>query len=123
MDRSSAPGLLSVSRRPMSAGPWTGLTSTTGRSGVRHASYRPHALDLSTRPTDELSAFKVSLQYALHWWPKWPKNKCMMPSQFVVICKLPLVISKFLYLNSINKAADCNTNKVLFYECFYCHIL
>jgi len=65
MDRGSASSLLSVSRRPMSAGAWTGMSSTAVRPGVRHASAAahrgPYMMDSSTRTTDELSATKVSL--------------------------------------------------------------
>jgi len=65
MDRGAA-NLLSVSRRPMSAGQCNGMSSSTAvRPTVRHASAsshrRPYAMDSSTRPADELSATKVSL--------------------------------------------------------------
>lgn len=63
MDRSGASSRLSVSRRPVSAGAWTGVSSTSAGSAARHVSatsYRkPYVLDASARPTDELSATKV----------------------------------------------------------------
>jgi len=64
MDRGS---LLSASRRPMSAGAWSGMSSTAARPGVRHASATPPHRKLYgmnnavvTGPTDDLAAASVS---------------------------------------------------------------
>ena len=82
MDRSGAPALLSASRRPMSAGPWTGMSSAVHVGpAVRHASAssskRVHSLDSSAKPTHEMSAAKVSLQYtapAIFIWGLQPRE-------------------------------------------------
>jgi len=112
MDRGAA-NLLSVSRRPMSAGPCNGMSSSTAvRPTVRHASAsshrRPYAMDSSTRPADESSATKVraysytyqtGIRCPVMWWMH-RAHQCIQDSieQVLEVSRSPLQLQGRLYI-------------------------